>query len=249
MNPVFVIAAALLTPEAPYEPATEISSHFEVQDPHYADCVALVAEGAEKARAEARKWLTEAGGAPAHHCLAVADLAAGQPVLAAIRLTEIAERSDAGDRFVRARLLAQAARAWLDAGENEEAGKAISAAFAETPEFVDPFSGASEGASVAAGAGELHLTAAAVFAANERWQATVDAVTIAETDGIVSLAGYVNRARAFQALSKPRDAAEDVVAALKIDAFNVDALVLRGELLQAGVDIKANYARKEGAAQ
>ena len=36
--------------------------------------------------------------------------------------------------------------------------------------------------------------------------------------------------------------ADDVIAALRIDPTNLDALVLRGDLSQKGVDIRADYA-------
>lgn len=226
--PPFLSAAAillLLTPEAPTVVQAAVP---ESPDPEYAACVAAVGDNVETGREFAIRWASEGGGAPAQHCLAIADLAAGFPKSAAMRLEELAERSDAGDLLVRARILSQAALAWVEAGEPLEADRTIEQAFALAPD-----------------AGELYLAAAKVYAANDRQQATIDAITSAENAGFVSADGYVLRARAHFALAQYHRAAEDDVAALKIDPFNLDALVLRGELAQAGIAIDADYQRVE----
>lgn len=226
-SPFAALFLLLLTPEAPDFVQAPVE---ETPDPEYASCIAGVAKDAESGRQAALDWASEGGGAPAQHCLAVADLAAGLPKLAAIRLEELSERADAGDALVRARILSQAALAWVEAGEPEQAQSAIDRAFSFAP-----------------GSGELELAGAKVHAANNRQQATIDAVTRAEEEGVVSAEGYVLRARARFSLSQYRAAADDVIAALKIDPFNLDALVLRGELAQAGIDIGANYQRTGGA--
>lgn len=226
--PPFLSAAAillLLTPEAPVVVQAAVP---ETPDPEYTACVAAISDNVEAGRAAAVRWLSEGGGAPAQHCLAVADLAAGFPKSAAIRLAELAERSDAGDELVRARILSQAALAWVEAGELLEADRTIEEAFALAPD-----------------AGELFLAAAKIYAVNDRQQATIDAVTSAENAGFVSADGYVLRARAHFTLAQYLRAAEDDVEALKIDPFNLDALVLRGELAQAGIAIDADYQRVE----
>lgn len=217
----------LWTPEAPsvvQEPVAETA------DPEYEACVARLGENIKAAREAAARWASEGGGAPAHHCLAVADLAAGFPKLAAIRLEELSERADAGDGPTRARILSQAALAWVEAGDPEQAQSAIDKAFAFAPE-----------------SGELHLAAAKVHAANDRLQATIDAVTSAEDAGYVSADGYVLRGRARHNLSQHREAADDVVAALSIDPFHLDALVLRGDLARAGIEIEAYYTDADTA--
>ena len=184
----------------------------------------LVIEDVEEGRAGAQRWASEGGGAPAQHCLAIADLAAGFPKLAAIRLRELAERSDAGDETARARVLAEAALAWLEAGEIREAENALAAAKARAP-----------------GSPELDFVAAKIYAADNRWQAAADAVSAAEEKGATSAESFLIRARAHRALGRDDDAAHDVVAALTLDPLNVDALTLRGELRQAGVEIEAYY--------
>lgn len=213
---------ALLTPEAPFIPAY-LDSAVGAGARHQ-ECVRLVVEDVGEGRTGAQRWASEGGGAPAQHCLAIADLAAGYPKLAAIRLRDLAERADAGDEAARARILAESALAWLEAREIKQAEDAIGAAKARAPALP-----------------ELDFVAAKIYAADNRWQAAADAVTAAEKEGVTAPESYLIRARAMRALGRDEDAANDVVAALSIDPLNIDALTLRGELQQAGVKIEAYY--------
>lgn len=213
---------ALLTPEAPFIPGY-LESSIGAGSRHQA-CVRLIVEDIEEGRSGAQRWAAEGGGAPAQHCLAIADLAAGYPKLAAIRLRDLADRADAGDDATRARILAQSALAWLEAKETKEAELAINAAMALAPAL-----------------SEFEIVAAKIYAADRRWQAAADAVTAAEEKGTTVLDGHLVRANAYRALGRNEDAANDVVAALTLDPLNIDALTLRGELQQAGVKIEAYY--------
>lgn len=215
------LIAAVLTPEAPTVVQAPVP---ETPDPEYQACVEAVEKDAHAGREEAARWVSLGGGPPALHCLAIADLAAGYPKLAAIHLEELAEHPGAGDNLVRARILSQAALAWIEAGHADLAADAIKQAFALAPD-----------------ADELYLTAAKIHAAKDRQQATIDAVTKAEKAGFVSAEGYVLRGRAYYALAQYGEAAQDAVNALKLDPFNVDALVLRGDLAKAGIEIDASY--------
>ena len=207
------LLAALFAAQAADAPQEQL-------DPRYADCIQFVEADLELGRIAAQQWVDEGGGAEARHCLAVADLKAGFPKLAALRLQEIAQRKDAGDDYVRARLYEQAAEAWLAAGENAYAEEALDQARALVPDSA-----------------ELQLTAAKVYAAQNRWKDVVEAVTAAEQGGFVSAETYVLRGRGRYIVGAHELAAEDVVAALTIDPVNVDALVLRGDLAQAGITI------------
>ncbi len=201
-------------------PLLAMLASAETVDPRYADCVELVNADLDLGRIAAQQWVGEGGGAEARHCLAVADLKAGFPKLAALRLEEIAQRNDAGDDYVRARLIAQAAQAWLAASEPQQAEKAIDQALALVPDSA-----------------ELYLTAAKVYAAQERWQDVITAVNTAEKGEFVSAETFVLRGRGRFVVGAYEAAANDVVNALSLDPVNVDALVLRGELAQAGVSI------------
>jgi tetratricopeptide (TPR) repeat protein len=212
----------LATPEAPY--LAVYLERIETTTARYKDCVSLIVKDVDVGRVAAQRWAVEGGGAPAQHCVAIADLAAGYPRLAAVRLTEIAERTDAGDKKTRARLLAEATLAFLESGDHSHAEETVAAARRAAP-----------------GLPEIDFIAAKTFAASEKWEAAVEAVTTAEKAGLKLGEAYLIRARAHQALGRPVEAADDVVAALTLDPFNVDALVLRGELQQAGVKIEAYY--------
>ena len=192
----------------------------EQLDPRYADCVQLLDADLDLGRVAAQQWVDEGGGAEARHCLAVADLKAGFPKLAALRLEEIAQRKDAGDDYVRARIYSQAAEAWLEAEEPEYAERALDQALGLVPDSA-----------------ELYLSAAKVYAAQERWRDVINAVNTAEGGGFGSAETYVLRGRGRYVLAAYETAAEDVVAALTIDPKNIDALVLRGDLAQVGVAI------------
>jgi tetratricopeptide (TPR) repeat protein len=216
----------LLTPEAPLLPA--FLQDGEGTTARHQSCVAAVADDPATGRRAAERWASEGGGAPALHCLAIADLAAGYPKLAAIRLTETAERSDAGDATARARLLLEAALAWLDAGDPQQAEEAVAAARRRAPDLA-----------------EHDFVAAKAFAAGAKWQAAADAVTALERAGSLPAEAHVLRARALRALGRNEEAAQDVAAALNLDPANLDALVLRGELAQAGFAIDAYYGDDE----
>ena len=199
-------------------------------NPRYLDCLTLIEADLEVGRIAAQQWASEGGGADALHCLSVADLAAGYPKLAAARLEDIAHRKDAGDDYVRARLLAQAASAWLQGGEIEFAAKAIQDAFDLVPD-----------------SGELHLTAAQVYAAQKKWQQVVFSVTEAEDAGFVTSTTYVLRGRGYITFGNYERAAQDVVNALTVEPLNVDALVLRGELQQRGIVIDVFFDDPDAA--
>jgi len=224
---ISILAFAVLTPEAPFDPFTEsTAAKANPISSRYQDCIALVEGEIEIGRIAAKQWTAEGGGVPALHCEAIADLRAGFPKLAAVRLTQLSARSDAGDGLVRARYLEQAAIAWLEADELEHASDTIRQAQVLAPN-----------------SGELSLTAGLIFAAKERWRATIEAISAAEAEGFKNTAGLVARGKAYKALANYRRAAEDTVAALSIDPFSLDALVLRGELQQLGIAIDANYQR------
>jgi len=219
---ILLAITALLTPEAPFLPAY-LAGDLGVGAQHRA-CVRLVVDDLEEGRLGAQRWAGEGGGAPAQHCLAIADLAAGYPKLAALRLLDLAERPDAGDNSARARILAEAALAWLETGQIRDAEDAINAAKSRAP-----------------GLAELDFVAAKIYAADNRWQAAADAVSAAADKGVTAPETFVIRAKAYRALGRDADAAEDVVAALTLDPLNIDALTLRGDLQQAGVMIEAYY--------
>ncbi|MEO1015201.1 MAG: hypothetical protein AAFX08_08445 [Pseudomonadota bacterium] len=226
---IAALLTALLSPEAPPQPdflTRAAAARYETSADQYADCVALIAENPELGEASARAWMIDGGGAPALHCAAVAHLALDRPRLAAVRLLELSERSDVGDDDARATVLGEAALAWVEAEEPGFAEEAAEAALASAPWRAD-----------------LAIVAAKAHASAGSWQAAADAVTAAEDGDAKTAEAYIIRARAKRALGKDEEAAEDVVRALQLNPFDLDALVLRGELIQAGVIINANYRK------
>ncbi len=201
--------------------AASISSN---ENERYLDCVSRIEADAVQGRLWAQKWAFEGGSADAQHCLALADIAAGYYKLGAARLEEIAERKDAGDDFVRARLLSQSAQAWFQAKDISNASRVIEEAFALVPD-----------------AGELYLIAAPIYAAKESWSQVISAVDKANEAGFVSADGYVQRARANISFGDFETAANDVVEALTLEPTNVDALLLRGEIQQTGIVIDVYF--------
>ncbi|WDI30476.1 hypothetical protein PUV54_10955 [Hyphococcus flavus] len=199
------------------------SSPIEAMSPRYTDCIQLVDADLELGRIAAQQWVSEGGGSEARHCLARADLKAGYPKLAALRLEEIAQRNDAGDDYVRARLYDQAAYAWLEAEQPDRAEQALNDALFLVPD-----------------SGELYLTATKVYAAQDRWKDVVRAADTAEAAGFASVETYVLRGRGLYTLANYEHAAQDVVRALELDPTNIDALVLRGDLARQGVTIEVS---------
>jgi len=228
------LALAALAPEAGFRPASPDPAHrdrpaylspgeinLDGMSARYKNCIRLIVENVELGRRGAAQWASEGGGAPALHCLAIGDLAAGFPKLAAIRLTELAERSDAGEASARARIAAEAALAWLDAEDPAAAGRALETARSLAPD--EP---------------ELLILEAFIHEASGKSSAAADAITRAEKAGVTTAEGYLVRARARRALGDIHAAAEDVAAALNLDPLNIDALTMRGDLAAAGVTIE-----------
>ncbi len=212
-----IIALILLSTQTANAPTDQVNER-------YLDCVNLIEADTEVGRIAARQWASAGGGADAQHCLAIADIASGFPRLGAIRLEEASQRKDAGDDYIRARLLAQASYAWLQAADTESAKRTINEAFSLVPD-----------------SGELHMTAAKIHAALEEWQQVISSVTIAEQAGFSSSENYVLRGRAFTHLGAYETAAQDVVNALSLNPVNIEALVLRGEIQQTGIAIEVYY--------
>ncbi len=204
----------------------QVTQYSFQQNPRYKNCLEAIQNDGAAGRETARQWVHDGGGLMAVHCLSVADLAAGFPKLAALRLQELADSKSTGDILTRARLYAQSSEIWLSADQTEEAQTALDNAFQLAPE-----------------AGELFLLSGAINVAKRRWQPTINAITKAEELGFTSSQGYTARGRAYKELTQFNDSANDVAKALTLDAFNLDALVLRGELAQTGITINTRFKR------
>jgi tetratricopeptide (TPR) repeat protein len=99
----------------------------------YANCMALARDNPEKGFGEAITWEELGGGDAARHCTAVALNGLGEHAEAARRLERLAQNLKA-DTTIRTDLLAQAAQAWILAGNTSRAENVLTAAIALRPE-------------------------------------------------------------------------------------------------------------------
>ncbi len=185
------------------------------QDRDYDACIAEVEREPGRGYSTAARWAANSGDPAAQHCLALAEIALGKKTTGARRLRALAEH-EAGDPGLRGRLLVQAIDAFLSADLPREAEEAADAALAIAPTSF-----------------AVNTAAAKAFATTGRWGRVVETVDAADADGRAAAGLIILRGRALQALGDYERALEDVIEAISRDPENIDALVLRGELLQA----------------
>jgi regulator of sirC expression with transglutaminase-like and TPR domain len=186
--------------------------------PEMERCLALLRTDAEDAQAFARRWDAEGGGEGARHCDALAMLALGDPARAAERLEALALRSRAGGT-ARAAVFAQAAQAWLMAGQPNRAFGATTMALTLTPDDAD-----------------LLVDRAVALGSLTRYREA-----IADLDRALAIApdraeALVFRAAAWRHLDRTENALRDIARALAISPDNPEALLERGILRQLGGD-------------
>ncbi len=205
-----VLAAIFLLPH----PLLAQEAYF---DPDYQTCVDRIVDDPKRGRYFAMRWITDGGGDPAVYCAAVADLAMNLPRVAGQRLQSLAEKNRSTDPYLSARLYSQAAQAWSRGNEDERALAAIENARRMAP--------ASD---------EVRLLAAPVYAEAGKWSMTKGVLDEAEATTPLTADALVLRARAQYELTDAEAAATDLQQALNIDPNNIEGLLLRGELSQAG---------------
>ena len=118
--PKRAIAAIFITGLALLQPALATAQSDAADDARYRACMARIETDPQGAFDMALNWTGLGGGIAARHCSAAALLALGLPKDAAVRLESIAHDHQ-GPADQRARLLADAAQAWLNADELERA--------------------------------------------------------------------------------------------------------------------------------
>ncbi|ADM09157.1 hypothetical protein PB2503_05417 [Parvularcula bermudensis HTCC2503] len=182
-------------------------------------CTALSISSPQAALDYAEAWLAERGGRPAEHCLALAHLANGRDRQAADRLKSLADR-EREDPGIAARLYIQAAEAYMSGGARSEAFEMLRSAYG-----------------LAGDAPSLHMAAAGIYATGQQWEGVILSLSALSRHAALSADALSLRARAYLEEGQIQRAAEDVQAALAIDPYLVDALVLRGDLIQRGVSM------------
>lgn len=178
----------------------------------YRECMAMARSDPELGFGRATSWLGLGGGDAARHCQAVSLLGLGQHQEGARRLEELAQEIKAPPRL-RAELFAQAAQAWLLAGQAARAESVLNSALS-----IDP------------GNPELFIDRAQAAAAMDRWaEAAGDlaAALVIDPDLVDAL---VFRASAHRHLGEIEDAEADAKRALELDPGNLEARLESGIL-------------------
>ena len=187
----------------------------------YRDCLARVEKDPQQAFEFAITWRDEGGGAPAHHCVAMALLEQGHIEEAALRLEKLALRPDAGGKAERAEILAQAGHAWLLAERPVEADVDFTSAIELTPNNPRPY-----------------LDRAQASHLRGLWDNVIVDTTKAIGLNRQFVDAYVLRASARRSKGDLSGAANDIERALDLDPQNLGAALERGELLQLGAKIE-----------
>lgn len=105
----------------------------------YDSCLTRARKDPANAFEDALQWASRGGGDGAQHCAAVALAEAGHYEDAADRLERLAQQMRTRPPALRAEVLAQAARAWLDADRVEHANAVITAAIDLSPRDTELF--------------------------------------------------------------------------------------------------------------
>lgn len=202
-----IILAAALTLFATSAVAQKIEGVEE-----YRTCLVLAKQTPMQGWEEALAWQSLGGGEAARHCAAIALIGLGKHADAATRLETLANESVREDQ-VRAEMLAQAAQAWLLAGNVTRADAAQRGALTLAPGHPDIML---DHAVLLAQVGHYGEAAEVLSAVLRRQPNRVEALTL--------------RASAFRYLDNLPGAEDDVNQALKLDPDFADALLERGML-------------------
>ena len=179
----------------------------------YERCMKLARENPGAAKELAEGWRARGGAHPAEHCHAVALLGLQQYKPAATRLEKLAAAMVSAPVPLRAGVLAQAAQAWLLAGDPGRAYADAGAALTLRPDDPDLLLDRAEAAG-----------AAGWF---DKAVADLDRVLKQEPSRVDAL---VYRASAYRELDRLDPALADVEQALKLAPNSVPALLERGNI-------------------
>jgi tetratricopeptide (TPR) repeat protein len=208
-RPVETAEAALPLPPEPPRLA---------EGPEADRCLVLLRHDPEAAHAFATAWEREGGGEGAQHCAALAILALGDLHRAAERLEALAARSRAGNA-ARAAVFAQAAQAWLMAGDANRAFAATTLALTLTPDDT-----------------ELLIDRAVALGSLGRFGEAVADLDRALVADPARPEALVFRAAAWRHLDRAEPARRDIERALALEPDNAEALLERGILRQLAGD-------------
>lgn len=215
---MLTLALALAAGAALAQPPPTPKTPAFPPDVRYDHCLARAASEPPQAFEDALGWAAQGGGEPARHCAAVALLHNGQPEAAAVRLEQLAQDMRAQPPALRAEVLAQAGRAWLEGRNAARAAAAFTTALELAPDAADI----------------LVDRAEAYAAAANYWEAIDDLNRAIELDRNRAEA-YAFRAAAYRLVNAVDLALEDANRAVTLDPRLPEAWLERGILhLQRG---------------
>lgn len=189
-----------------------LAAKAEIINPkqEYRACLHLARTKPEDGWEEAIAWGSLGGGEPARHCAAVALIGLGKLEEAAKRLETLASLSRATETL-RAEMLAQAAQAWLQAGQVERALADLDTGLTLAPNHPD-----------------LLLDKAVAYAQAAHYAKAVETLTTLLKAQPNRVEAMVLRASAYRYLDKLELAKEDIARALVLEPDVPDALLERG---------------------
>ena len=220
-----LLAAIAFIGLALFQPALATAQSDADDDARYRACMARIETDPQGAFDMALNWTGLGGGIGARHCSAAALLALGLPKDAAVRLESIAHDHQ-GPARQRARLLADAAQAWLNADELERAEGVLDSALLLEDQNPD-----------------IWISRAVVRASRDNLsgaQTDLDSAILLDPFDGEALA---LRANARRRLGQSDGALQDAERALMIDPRFPEALLERGLLRATAGDLAA--ARKD----
>ncbi len=220
------IYPALLLASAVLLPAAAAGADEEADARAYRNCVILAGENPAAAFEQASTWVSRGGGHPAEHCAAVALIQLGHFQEAGRRLEELAQTMTTKELNLRIEALAQAAQAWLLAGNHERAFAAQTTALKLAPDNL-----------------ELLIDRSIVLASAKNYRAA-----LLDLDRAYELAPQrpdvlVYRATVHRFLNSDSDALRDIQAAIQLDPNMPEAYLERGILMRLRGD--RNGARRD----
>ena len=199
------------------------------EGPDYERCLGMLTSDPSGAATFALAWEATGGGDGATHCLALSQIALGEPARGAAMLEQLAAASRGPD-VGRAVIYGQATQAWLMAGEKMQAFGSATLALALSPD--DP---------------DLLIESAIAAAALARYQDAVDDLTHALDIDARRGDALTYRASAWRHLGQLGLAQDDIDRAIAIDADNPEALLERGIIRQRQNDAAGARADWERA--
>jgi tetratricopeptide (TPR) repeat protein len=184
------------------------------EGPDYERCLGMLTNDPTGAAAFAAAWEATGGGDGATHCLALSQIALGDPAGGAEMLEQLAAASH-GPAVGRATIYGQATQAYLMAGDRMHAFGTATLALSLSPDDAD-----------------LLIESATAAAALERYQDAVDDLTHALDIDARRGDALTARASAWRHLGQLGLAQDDLDRAIAIDPDNPEALLERGIVRQ-----------------